>query len=316
MSNLLTAKIFTDDAEKTFKEEALDFIRAGVGCNCMVALCEAGILEKLTEKVTEQEIQNYSNPLCIQSALVTLEKCKIVEKNLDGFKLTRLGRALSEYIGLITIFFDGYGMLVAQQATIVNNSISNLDKSVKWPIVSKSSIQISEKTLGCGHGVMLSKLCKITGNPGLGFEGNVKTVTEAKMNIAHDLNIQIEVADIRSLQGEWKDVVFLMQAFVFHDITPTNTCIHIMNSYLNNFPNLKYFFYIDMLTPSQTKNGFLPGFDYVHGLLGIPTRTYEETMSMFEQSNYSIFKEVQITDLPNTFLWILCPRNGVNHEAC
>ena len=77
----------------------------------------------------------------------------------------------------------------------------------------------------------------------------------------------------------------------------------------------KYFFYVDIVTPSQSQNGFFPGFDYVHGLLGIPIRTYEETLKMFDRLNYTMVKEICIPDLPNTFLWILSPRRALqpNH---
>lgn len=314
--------------EEESKRKALDFISAGVGCNCLVALYEAGILEQLLKNgsIDKTDIETCNNPICIKSALITLEKCDIIEKNLDLFKITEFGRVLSEYIGLITIFFDGYGILVANQAQIIQNKCSSLENLVKWPVVAKSSIYISEKTvdlviirelmnlklsgticdLGCGCGIMLSKICKTTGNPGLGFESNPSTVNEAQGQLAD--NITVEVADIINLQGVWKDVVCLIQAFVFHDFTPDNNCIDIMNSYLESFPNLKCFFYIDIMTPSDAKNELFPGFDYVHGLLGTPTRTYEETINMFDQSKYKVLKEVGIPDLPNTFLWILSPQ--------
>lgn len=313
------------------KTMALDFISAGIGCNCLVALSEAGILKQLLKNgsIDKKVIENSNNPICVKSALVTLEKCEIIERDCNIFKITEFGMALSEYIGLITIFFDGYSTLVANQSQIVQNKCSNLANLVKWPVVAKSSIHISEKTvdiaiaqelmnlklsgticdLGCGCGVMLSKICHITNNPGLGFESSPSTVNQAQAQLAG--NITVEVADITNLQGVWEDVVFLMQAFVFHDFTPNENCINIMDSYLENFPNLKYFFYIDIMTPSPAKNELFPGFDYVHGLLGTSTRTYEETLNMFDQSKYTILKEVSIPDLPNTFLWILSPKRGI-----
>jgi hypothetical protein len=316
------------ESTANLKNMALDFINAGVGCNCLVALSAAGVLKKLIDNqiLPEEELETFDNPMCIKSALVTLEKCRAIEKGSDSYKLTELGIALCEYIGLITIFFDGYGTLVANQASIVLNKSSGLEKLVKWPVVSESSIHISKTAvdpilieeftrlnlpgticdLGCGHGVMLSKICKRTGNPGLGFESSGETVRQANQQLAH--NITIEVADIQCLQGIWEDVIFLIQAFVFHDFAPEDKCINILNSYLESFPNLKYFFYIDIVTPCNSKNEIFPGFDYVHGLLGVPTRTYEETIRMFNFSNFTVMKEVCIPDLPNAFLWILSPK--------
>ncbi len=328
MQNLVKQRKKTVESRSTLKNKALDFISAGVGCNCLVALWEAGVLTHLLENgsIDEKNIEIYTNPICIKSALLTLVKCDIIEKKFNRFTITEFGKALSEYMGLITIFFDGYSKLVANQAQIAKKQSTDLAKLVKWPVVAQSSIRISEKTvdpiiiqefanlkcsgticdLGCGHGVMLSKICQKTGNPGLGFESHPKTVSQANKHLAND--VTIEVADITRLQGIWEDVVFLIQAFVFHDFTPQKRCLNIINSYLENFPNLRYFFYVDIVTPSESNNDIFPGFDYVHGLLGIPTRTHEETLNMFDQSSYSVIKEIRISDLPNTFLWILSPQ--------
>lgn len=313
--------------KKSLKNQALDFIMAGVGCNCLVALSESGVLERLvqTDGMREQELEVYDNPIALKSALVTLEKCGVVEKIAKIFKITKFGRTLAEYIGLITIFFDGYANLVANQSRILKKKIKAPEKLVRWPVISKSSVRIAEKAvnpilieevdklgfsgticdLGCGHGATLTRVCKRTGNPGLGFEGNSKTVFQARRKIRD--NIAIEVADITKLRGMWEDVVVLMQAFVFHDFVPESECISILDSYLDNFPNLKCFFYVDIVAPCSTHDGLYPGFDYVHGLLGIPTRTYEETLEIFEQSKFKMVKEIPIPDLPNTFLWVLSP---------
>lgn len=306
--------------------DPIDFINAGVGCNCLVALSEAGFLNKILEsnQLDDKKIENCANSICIQSAVLTLEKCGVFIRYEDCYKLTEFGRRLIEYIGMITIFFDGYAGLVANQAEIVKSEKpKDINKLVKWTSVSESSIKISEQMLdpiilkemegldfsgticdlGCGHGTILSKVCKQTGHKGLGFESHLETIQQAREQVYFE--VQIELADITNLQGVWDDVAVLMQAFVFHDFNPDIKCIEIMNSYLKNFPNLKYFFYSDIVTSSSDKPELFPGFDYVHGLLGIKTRTYEQTIEMFSKSNYKIYKEIPIMDLPNTFLWIL-----------
>ena len=326
----LLLKKKTSRKSPTLKTQALDFISAGVGCNCLVALFEAGLLKRLTESgyLEEEEIAACSNPICIDSALVTLENCKIVKKNGKVFEITEFGRALSEYIGLITIFFDGYSGLVAEQSKIVKDKGGTLEKLIKWPTVSESSIWISKKTvlpvlveelltmklvgticdLGCGHGETLSEMCLKTGSPGLGFESSKKTVSQARKRAPPGVTIQ--VSDVTRLEGVWEDVVILTQAFVFHDFAPNAKCINIMNSYLDNFPNLKCFFYIDIVSASPGDGKIFPGFDYVHGLLGLRTRTYQETLEMFERSNYAVMREISIVDLPNTFLWVLTPQKA------
>ncbi len=153
---------------------------------------------------------------------------------------------------------------------------------------------------------MLSSICKVTGNPGLGFDSEPKVVKRAK-NQFKRTNIIIEQMDITNFQGIWEDVVVLIQCHVFHDFTPQERCVRLMNSFIDNFPHLKCFFFLDSVAPCDSRDEILPGFDYVHGLLGMKMRTYQETITMFKNSNYTVSKEVQIDGVPNTFLWILVP---------
>ena len=51
----------------------------------------------------------------------------------------------------------------------------------------------------------------------------------------------------------------------------------------------------------------MPGFDYIHGLQGFTPRTYEETLNTFKKANYKIFQEIEVPNMPNTFIWILKP---------
>ena len=80
-----------------------------------------------------------------------------------------------------------------------------------------------------------------------------------------------------------------------------------LHSSIRCFPDLRIFLYIDAVAPSAKVPTQLPGFDYVHSLLNIRTRTYEETMQIFEKSNFSVKKEIPISDLPNVYLWVLMP---------
>ena len=203
----------------------------------------------------------------------------------------------------------------------------NKQKLIKGESISKAAVIIAEKMivpemiremiwmkvagticdLGCGYADMLSKICYATGNPGLGFDSELKVVQEAA-KIFDGSSIAVELGDITNLEGIWEDVTTLVQCHVFHDFTPNEVCVNIINSYLDNFPNLKSFFYVDTVTPSAMSDELFPGFDYVHGLLGITTRNYEETIEMFSQSSYEVAKEIRLNDLPNTFLWVLVPK--------
>ncbi|HEX4840518.1 MAG TPA: methyltransferase domain-containing protein [Rhabdochlamydiaceae bacterium] len=310
---------------KSLTLKSIDFITAGVACNCLTALYEAGLVSKLEKRnfLKKSDVDKCSNPICMHSALVTLERAGIFKEEGKSYHLTSFGKEVLEYLGLVTIFFDGYGQLVSRQSDIVKKRPKNVFRLIKGESVSRASRFISDKTvhpvilevfshlkfkgaicdLGCGYGDLLTKICRKTGNPGLGFDSQPLVVKRA--NRKTPSNITIEKANIANLKGVWEDVVILMQSFVFHDFTPSSMCIKLMNSYLKNFPNLRYFFYVDIVSPSPGHQEIFPGFDYVHGLLGVKTRTYEETIEMFEKTNFTVAKEIKIDKLPNTYLWIL-----------
>jgi hypothetical protein len=317
-------------------DKTLDFILSGIGCNCLVFLFTCGLFNRLIRNKTlnNKEIEKCPNPMAVRAALLTLEKCGVLDRKKDNFRITSFGVALSEYIGLITMLFDGYGDLMAMQKQIARKKIHKPSKLMRGTSISQSAVLLAKNTidpvllkefsklkfsgticdLGCGYARMLSQVCEATGNPGLGFDSESKVVAQTK-KLYDRSKIDIELGDICKLHGIWEDVVILMQCHVFHDFTPSKKCINIMNSFLNNFPNLKYFFYIDSVAPSADSDKILPGFDYVHGLLGISPRTHEETLEMFDQSNYSLVKEVPITGLPNTFLWVLSPNREQTRKA-
>ncbi|MBS0629623.1 MAG: class I SAM-dependent methyltransferase [Verrucomicrobia bacterium] len=327
MKNLKNLQSTTKIAD--FKIRPIDFITIGVGCNCLVALQRAGVLNSLVQhkSLTIKEINGFENSSAIYSALMTLRNAKVVKFVKDNFKLTKLGIQLAtKYIGLITMIFDGYGSLISNQSQIINKKSLDPELLIRGPIVSNSAVELAKCQfdpilskefskltfsgticdLGCGYGHTLSLLCRITGNPGLGFDCQKEVVAGAK-KMYKGTNIEIRQMDITQIKDVWEDVVILMQTHVFHDFYSNNECVKLLNSYLKNFPNLKYFFYLDTVAASPDSDEILPGFDYVHGLLGIKTRTYSETIAMFEKSNYVIQKEVKINDMPNTYLWILRP---------
>lgn len=317
------------------KRQALDFVSAGIGCSCLLVLSEAGILDKLLQgkSLKTQEIHSNRHSVLIKSVILTLVTCNILELNDSEIKITEFGIETAKYLGLVSMLFDGYGDLMANQKQIVNNHQRKPERLIRGSSVSKAAIQLASDffdpivisefaslkfkgticDLGCGYGKMLSKVCAVNGNPGLGFDSEPSVIRLAKIQLKNT-PVDVELADISKLKGVWEDVVCLMQCHVFHDFTPNERCINLMDSFLKNFPNLQYFVYIDTVTPTLNNPDILPGFDYVHGLLGIETRTYKETLDMFGHSQYSVLKEVPIPGLPNTFLWLLSPKHKVHKK--
>lgn len=318
------------------QQKALEFINSGISCNCLVLLKELKLLNFLLDGGSI-DLTMISNPkFCTNytaaySALITLEKTRVVKRKIDRFSLTALGYALSNYIGLITMLFDGYGLLMAEQTKIAKNKTKLPFKLIRGDSIAEASIHFGKHTvnpliskifsrinlrgticdLGCGLGTRLAWLCKETKNAGLGFENDAKAIQLAKKKFKKERLVSFEKADITRLNGIWEDVTVVMQYFVFHDFLKKKDCVEKLNSYLKHFPNLKCFIYVDVVSPSKAKDQIMPGYDYVHGLLGIKTPTYEETIRLFNLSDYSIIEEQAVPDLPNTFVWILYPNRNL-----
>lgn len=318
--------------ELTKEKSALNFILSAIACNCLVSLDTLGFTKdlELNGLILKSKLETSSKdwPL-IKSIFTTLIKCGILEDDISKYDLTKFGREIFRYKGLINMLFSGYSDLIKCQSDISKNSLShNTGSLLKGEVIANASILFGKDTvdpiilnefsslnflgticdLGCGAGTRLLELCEKTSHSGLGFDNDLEVVDLAKNNNRNS-NIIFQHQDITNLEGIWEDVVITMQYFVFHDFN-SKKCIDILNSYLSNFPNLRYFYYLDIVSPSPEKNDIMPGFDYVHGLQGICPRTYEETIDMFCRSRFSLVKELSIPGLPNTFLWVLAPEKN------
>lgn len=248
--------------------------------------------------------------------------------NGDGYQLTEFGNQLVKHRGSIGLIFGGYRHILANQEKYACDESHLVKKNIDYKAIARASIFFGDEAidpivievikklgiagticdLGCGACSRLVKLCALTNSSGLGIELASDAIKEAKKNIQFVENVTIEQGDITRIERVYPEVELLMQFFVMHDIAAASECQEMMDSYLDNFPNLKYFIYTDVVSPSNSLNTQLAGFDYVHSLLGIKPRNYEETMKMFEHSQYSVVEEISILGRPNTFMWILSPR--------
>lgn len=319
--------------DKRLKDAALEFINSGISCNCLVLLKELNLLDFLLlgnsiDKEMLSDPHFCSNYTAACSAFVTLEYSGVLTKNLDKFSLSDFGYALCDYIGLILMLFDGYGSLMSEQKKIALNRIKFPSKLMKGDSIAEASIDFGKDTvdpiiskifkrynikgticdLGCGIGARLSWLCHETGNSGLGIENNDKALHIARNKFKSNKSLSFEKGDICHLEGVWEDVAVVMQYFVFHDFVINKNCVSILNSCLDVFPNLKFFIYVDVLSSSDGDRSIMPGYDYVHGLLGISTPTYNDIIKLFNESNYFVIDEFSMPNMPNTFTWILVPK--------
>ena len=310
---------------------ALDFVSTGVGCFAFTLLQRSGVLNLLIEKGVFSEVdldnqKKFKRPIAIKAALLSLCLCKALIKHDNQYYLSSFGQQLANHIGLITMVFEGYGELMAKGALIASDKIADPEKCLNGESIALSSIQFGEKAvdplvidvvkklklkgticdLGCGSADRLLKLCKATSLPGLGLDANSEAVKIAKKLTESNPSISIQKADAANLDGIWEDVQVLMQCFMTHDIFPDEQFVRSLSSYRKNFPNMKYFIVIDIVAPEEDLASHMPGYDYVHGLLGIETRKHARFASLFAKSGYKIHEEFPI-GMPNTYLWVLSP---------
>lgn len=301
----------------------LDFLSAGVGCHCLIALYSLGLVEVALREgfLSIDDLRFSANPLVAKACLQTLVDGNIFQVVDDEYHLTLLGKKVCENIGLFQIFFDGYGRLLAKEMDIAKGSCTSSDTDLNGRSIAEASRSICERAidpsliaiivdllrpgetlcdLGCGSGSVLEKACLAANCKGIGFEVQQSLFKEDRI-------VSVRFGDISCLSGEWPDISVVMQRHVFHDFVLSRGA-EILESYLLNFPNLKYFVYVDFVSPACVGDSILPGFDYVHSLLGIATPTYDQTIDMFSRAGFEIVSENSDFDMPNTFLWILKPK--------
>lgn len=307
----------------------LSFISAGIGCHALTIIEKLGILSHLVNQgfFSEEELEDpkkFNNPLAIKTACSTLCMCHVLSKKGKIYTLTELGIQLTENIGLITMLFEGYGELLAKSSSIALGHVLFPEKLMKGAEIAFGSIQFGEETvdpfiieiiqklnitgricdLGCGSAHRLKKVCQALSLPGLGLDSHPDAIKMA-IDLTKDFHlINIEQADVTNLLNTWDDVEVIMQSFMTHDIVPAIQCVKVLNSYKKNFPNLKYFIIVDIVAPDDHSFSHMPGYDYVHGLLGIETRNYKNTIQTFTDASYEIVDEI-ILSIPNSYIWVL-----------
>jgi Methyltransferase domain len=307
-----------------FLTKSIEFVASGVACHCLAMLNRTGALQQIrdTGLLSEQFIESLPNPICIRSAIVTLIGCDIIRKSTDGYRLTTFGAAVVNQIGMIDMFFGAYSDLVARGPEIAmggcsnqyspNPSVASAAKTISMQSIESAVIKELKRfrplkgicDLGCGLGHLLSTVCLEFDCVGLGFEISQTVVNQAQEELRNCPKINVAVGDIRHLSGQWPNIDVLMQCHVFHDFVNTPDFANLIDSYKLFFPNHKYFIYIDTVSPSASCPSIFPGFDYVHGLMGILTPTYEETITAMRKQGYSIRSQQPIVGMPSTFLWI------------
>jgi len=328
-----SADISDCEMQNTLTARALSFIEIGVACNAITVLDQSGIIKNLliTGHLKTEELKNFNDRkrVLIESALKTLCHVEVLSKNGSSYMLSDFGYEICNSTPLINMLFIGYGNLFSKQNEIFSEienpdyydldnkaiskgcsglPVSDLEAELR-NFIQKLAPQGTICDLGCGRGDRLIALHTSLGIRGLGIDLCKESVEEANKLATDNSLVNFIVADVRKLNCVWKEVEIVMQCFMTHDISPKKAFLDTFSSYLDAFPNMKYFIVLDVFSSNSSgKNKqFAPGFDYIHGLQGISTRNYEETVSLFTESGFEVELDVRSKTFPNTCLWILQP---------
>jgi len=277
-------------------------------------------------KVQESEVWESPKYVPLLAVIKTLISENILVYKDGSFSLSELGHSLKSYLGLIDMVFEGYAPLMAKQGEISSGDEGDQGSLLNGKAIAEASVLLGNDTvdpvlveileslefsgpicdLGAGNCERLIKLYNLKGWPGLGIDNCQEVVEQTAKRLKHyNYDVSCQQGDITNMTAVFNDVQVLTQFFVFHDFVPTGKCVEFINSLLKNFPSVRYFIYVDIVAPSFSHPEMMPGFDYVHGLMGIKTRTYEETMEMFKKTRFGLVEERKIEGLPNTYMWVL-----------
>ena len=311
---------------------ALSFIEIGIACNAITVIEKAGIFNKIIDlgyfEESKLKKQSLKKQILLKSSLKTLTHVGVLSKKKGQYSMTDLGSELWESMPIIKMLFVGYGKLFSRQTDILskedfsyadlnNEAISEASKNLPLYDLEEELHEIIVKLspsgvicdLGCGSGHRLMKLHELTGMRCLGIDLGKESIDLAKAKTSDNPFINFFQGDVTKLEEKWKEVEILMQCFMTHDISPNEFCVKTLKSYKDKFTNMRYFLVLDTFSSNTASNQdtIAPGFDYIHGLQGIPTRTYEETISLYTRAGFSIEREFKSSIFPNTCLWLLKP---------
>lgn len=305
-----------------------NFISAGISCFSLILLDTLGLIDLLNKQgyLKSEDLKGY-NSLIIITALKQLFKSKILFLDEDLIKFTDFGKDLLKYRGIMHIIYAGYPHVLANQVKYAKNNIK--DHPINYDGISTGSnyvnldfvdpilfdllktINFSGKVcdLGCGDGVRLSQICDQFGTNGIGIDVSKDAYNLAKKRISPELQsrITIQCQDVSDLSEKNTDVQLASQFFAFHDFESKEKLKKVLSNIHNVFPDLKYFVYCDTVGMGPGEEKFHPGFDYIHSLFGITPLTHSQLLETFQDSNFSISKEINIPNFPNTYLWLLEP---------
>jgi hypothetical protein len=247
--------------------------------------------------------------------------------------LTALGEELYRERDIFVLWLDAYSDLMSYWLNSDATALPDFEKVVKGDTVAIASAAVGSRYLdedvlalladlnprgtlcdiGCGNARRLVRLCKAFDLNGIGIDISSGALLAAEPHIAEarrsGIDARVELGDATRLQGCYPEVAIVMQTFMTHHITPDSFCESVLRTYPLTFPNAEYFLFFDTTTSEDKPCAqlFAPGFDYIHRLQGLRPRTRSEILSVFEDAQFELLKEVTLR-VPNSYAWVLKAR--------
>jgi SAM-dependent methyltransferase len=311
----------------------------GLCANALVVIHSVGLLPLLQSRdVNINEIydnEKYPDSIAIKGALLVLQYGEMINKTDDNYSLTAFGKEVIEDLPSFLHWFESYSKLLGKSVMIAQGKekaeledFSIEEVAFTGDLVKKRFIPVMKKVmkeiriqgdfcdLWCGSGNTIIEICKEFQINGLGFDKSQVMVNVANKNLHWSLQSekfygQAHLADITKFTGSYPEVDILYTNFITHHLNPDTLCTKTLRSLKQTFPNARYLFLIDGVTPtnqSLSPQIFSPAFDYIHRLQRIETRNKERLDKIILDTGYTIVKEIEI-DFPNHYFWVLDMQN-------
>lgn len=306
----------------------------GMCCNALLVANSVGLLSLLEKRsVEEEELYDnelYPDSIAVKGALQVLLYGRIVEKKNKAYCLSSVGKKVVKELDVYIHWFEAYRKLLAKSIDIANSrdranvatdfsleevvySASLLKNRYVVPVLKDVIGDLKPKgtlcDLGCGSGETLVKLCDSFQIDGIGFDKSLDIVKFANRNVAMNASTSIHVyyMDYLQMKGVYPDVDLVICDFFTHHIASDETCLEVLQSFKQVFPNSRYMIFMDTVTPEDgelSPESFAPAFDYIHRLQRLETRGFSSLFHILQRTGYHSVKHIKL-DVPYSYLWVL-----------
>jgi hypothetical protein len=300
----------------------------------LLALHQAGMLQNL---ITPPGLSPPSDQRgdVFEAAMTLLGDAQLVNYSAGRYKLTELGIEVVAQHGFFVWAIGGYSDFFTRLGSMLSGDLPALQRNEA--LVARGSGLIDRALLrdqvaqyilglgigyiadlGCGDATRLCDLAMRDGQlKGVGVELSPAAVVLAREQIAQNgLTNRLSV-----VQGDCLDMIqhplsqhidCVLSFFLLHDLlfAKGGRFSLIEDILLTNFPNADIFIFADTARVNEFQSDtypppvFIRGFELVHAMMGIPTRTLHQYKEALRSER---LKLVEVVDLavPSSYLFVL-----------